>query len=36
MAHDGGREFMRVDESSCDLMKVEKGPRWFMMVGESS
>ena len=27
---------MRVDESSCDSMKVDKGPRWFIMVVESS
>ena len=27
---------MKVDESSCDSMKVEKGGRRFMMVGESS
>ena len=27
---------MRVHESSCDSMKVKKGQRWFMMVGESS
>ena len=26
---------MTVDESSCDSMKVEKGRRWFMVVGES-
>ena len=27
---------MTVDESSCDSMKMDKGRRWFMMVGESS
>ena len=27
---------MRFDESLCDSMEVDKGRRWFMMVGESS
>ena len=27
---------MRVDESSCDSMKLDRSRRWFMMVDESS
>ena len=27
---------MRVEESSCDSIKVDKGRRWFMTVGENS